>query len=82
PPGGTGVAPAPAPPVWGQLRAGVHQALAWWLSGHRHTLRSMWGPGRRASSVPRHAAYLVVDVLSVLCGLFLVAMIVSPFLGI
>jgi hypothetical protein len=58
------------------------QAVAWWAAFHRHTARALWAPGHRADGVRHLGLCFVVDLVAAVVGLFVVAMIVSPVLGI
>jgi hypothetical protein len=74
---------AQAPPISVSRQAGVYlaQAVAWWLALHRRTGRDLWTSGRRGSGARRVLACVAVDLLVLFIGLFLVAMIVAPILG-
>jgi hypothetical protein len=81
--GGPG-APAlpPAPAVGAQARAYVGQAAAWWLALHRATLHALWTSGHRGDGARHLAMCAALDFVVALVGLFVVAMIVAPILGI
>ena len=49
---------------------------------HRHTLRALWTAGHRGDGVRQLAVCVLVDLAVAVVGLFVVAMIVSPVLGI
>jgi hypothetical protein len=78
---GYGTAPAGAA-VGAQARAYVAQAAAWWLALHRATLHALWSAGHRGDGARHLAVCAAVDVVVALVGLFVVAMIVAPVLGI
>jgi hypothetical protein len=75
-------APAAGTPVAAQGWAYAVQAVAWWAAFHRHTARALWAPGHRADGVRHLGLCFVVDLVAAVVGLFVVAMIVSPVLGI
>ncbi len=82
-PSGTVVAPAPAgAAVRVQAKAYVAQGAAWWVALHRATLHALWTTGQRGNGARHLAACVVVDFVVGLVGLFVVAMIVAPVLGI
>ncbi|HUJ65670.1 MAG TPA: hypothetical protein VLX59_09050 [Acidimicrobiales bacterium] len=80
----TGVAgpisgPGPVLPVaWAHARRG----LAWWVALHRETFRALIVTGGRAYGVRSLLLCALVDFLLAVVGLFLVAMLVAPVLGI
>lgn len=79
--GGSTVAP-PSAPVLPQARAGLSRAWRWWLLTHRRTGRALRSRGRRMRGLRRLVFCAVTDFALACVGLFLIAMIVSPFLGI
>jgi hypothetical protein len=84
-PGAAGAAPmtaAPSPPVTAQIRRNLRVAWRWWLVVHLRTARALRTPGRRRRGVRRLAFCAATDFAAACLALFLVAMIVSPFLGI
>jgi hypothetical protein len=64
------------------LAAQVRRAAAWWLATHRDMLSLLWRSGHRRNGVRRLAWCAVVDFAMALVGLFVVAMVVAPVLGI
>ena len=74
--------PAPAVPVSRQARVYLAQAAAWWAALHRQTGHTLMAAGHRRDGIRRLAACVLVDFLVLLFGLFAVAMMVSPILGI
>jgi hypothetical protein len=68
--------------VGAQARTYVAQGAAWWAALHRATLRALWAPGHRRDGARHLALCAVVDFVVALVGLFVVAMIVAPVLGI
>jgi hypothetical protein len=82
---GRGATVAPAAggaPVAAEGWAYVVQAVAWWAAIHRHAAVTVWTSGHRADGLRRLALCGVVDLVVAVVGLFVVAMIVSPVLGI
>lgn len=73
---------APSPPVAQQVKKNLRMAWRWWLLTHRRTARALRSPGRRRRGLRRLAFCAVTDFAAACVALFLVAMIVSPFLGI
>jgi hypothetical protein len=91
--GGSGAPLGPASPsfapggganrsVLAQALTYLAQAAAWLVALHRHTARALWTSGRRAHGLRQLALCTVLDVVVALVGLFVVAMIVAPVLGI
>jgi len=92
PPGGGPIQPAPPsggagppsgpgpvlPVAFGHVRRG----LAWWLVLHRETFRALIVTGGRAYGMRSLLFCALVDFLFAVIGLFLVAMLVAPVLGI
>lgn len=72
----------PALSISHQARLYLAEAVAWWVARHRRTGRALWTPGDRAAGARGLAVCTAVDLLVLLFGLFVVAMIVSPLLGI
>jgi hypothetical protein len=58
------------------------QAAAWWAAFHRRTARALLTSGRRADGLRHVALCALLDLAVALVALFVVAMIVSPVLGI
>ncbi len=82
-PGGpAGPASAPATRVAPQLATQARRAARWWVATHREMLSLLWRSGHRRNGVRRLAWCVVVDFATALVGLFVVAMIVAPVLGI
>ncbi len=73
---------APSPPVTEQVKKNLRAAWRWWLLTHRRTARTLRSPGRRRRGLRRLAFCAATDFAAACLALFLVAMIVSPFLGI
>jgi hypothetical protein len=69
--GGAGLAP----------RQMARRTLAAWSAAHRLALRLVRLPGRRVNGLRRLAGVLVLDVAAACVILFLVGMIVSPWIG-
>ena len=82
PSGSTAMPVAPSPPVSVQLKKNLRVAWRWWLLNHLRTARALRSPGRRRRGLRRLAFCAVTDFAAACLTLFLVAMIVSPFLGI
>jgi hypothetical protein len=80
-PGG-GNSPAPTPAVTAQMMAYLAQAVAWWTARHRAMLRALWRSGQRSDGLRRLAVCALIDMGAALVGLFVVAMMVAPVLGI
>jgi hypothetical protein len=82
-PGGTVMA---APPsgigVGAQARAYLGQAVAWWVALHAATMHALWTSGQRREGARHLVLCAAVDFVAALVGLFVVAMIVAPVLGI
>ena len=74
--GGTGAAPAPLSPR--QMLAAV---MVTWGAAHRAAARWVRSPGRRAYGARRLAAVLVLDLAAACVAVFVVAMIISPWIG-
>ena len=55
--------------------------VVWWWLAHRRMLRTLVSRGRHLAGARRAAFLLLVDFAVACVSLFLVAMIVSPFLG-
>jgi hypothetical protein len=68
--------------ITAQAGAYLHEAAAWWVAVHRHTLQALWTAGQRGDGLRRLAVCILVDLAVALVGLFVVGMIVSPVLGI
>ncbi|MDQ2726956.1 MAG: hypothetical protein M3Y91_03610 [Actinomycetota bacterium] len=77
-----GVSAVPSPPVTAQIKKNLRVAWRWWLLTHRRTARTLRSPGQRRRGLRRVAFCVVTDFAAACLALFLVAMIVSPFLGI
>lgn len=75
--------PASAPAgIAPQLAAHARRVARWWLDTHREMIGLLWRAGHRRNGVRRLAWCALVDVVGALVGLFVVAMIVAPVLGI
>jgi hypothetical protein len=61
--------------------AHVRRGLAWWAVLHGQTVRALIGAGSRLDGARSLLLCAAVDVLFAVVGLFLVAMLVSPVLG-
>lgn len=81
-PVGASTVMAPSPPVTEQVKKNLRAAWGWWLLTHRRTARTLRSPGRRRRGLRRLAFCAATDFAAACLALFLVAMIVSPFLGI
>jgi hypothetical protein len=94
-PAGPGAWPTPAqtagaaPPAASSGTAGgvparvyVVQAVAWWVALHRATLHALSTTGHRREGTRHLAICAGLDFVVALVGLFVVAMIVAPVLGI
>jgi hypothetical protein len=55
--------------------------MVMWGAAHRAAARWTRSPGRRAYGVRRLAGVLVLDLAAACVALFVVAMIVSPWIG-
>jgi hypothetical protein len=77
-----GQAAGATPPVTEQIKNGVRVAWRWWLLTHRRTARTLRTPGRRWRGLRRLVFCAATDFAAACLALFLVAMIVSPVLGI
>jgi hypothetical protein len=62
--------------------AHLRRGLAWWAALHRETVRALVGAGSRVHGVRSLLLCAAVDILFAVVGLFLVAMLVAPVLGI
>jgi hypothetical protein len=78
-PGVTGPGPSPLLPV---AMAHLRRGLGWWTALHGETLRALVGAGNRADGLRSLAFCALLDILFAVVGLFLVAMLVAPVLGI
>jgi hypothetical protein len=74
--GRPGAAPAPLTPR--QMAASV---MVTWGAAHRAAARWVRSPGRRAYGVRRLAGVLVLDLAAACVAVFVVAMIISPWIG-
>jgi hypothetical protein len=81
-PGQPGGGPLSATPVGAQARTYLSQGVAWWLALHRHAFLAIWTAGHRGDGARGLAVCAAVDFVVALVGLFVVAMIVAPVLGI
>jgi hypothetical protein len=79
---GRAAAAAPGASIAAQGWAYLAQAAAWWAAFHRRTARALWTSGRRAEGSRQLALCALLDLAVALVALFVVAMIVSPVLGI
>jgi hypothetical protein len=77
PAGGTG-RPLSAPLTPSQL---VRRVMSTWGGAHRAAARWARSPGRRAYGVRRLVGVLVLDLAAACVGVFVVAMIISPWIG-
>jgi hypothetical protein len=77
--GAIGGAAGTAPPL--SPRQMVGQVMVMWGAAHRAAARWTRSPGRRAYGVRRLAGVLVLDLAAACVALFVVAMIVSPWIG-
>jgi hypothetical protein len=68
--------------VGAQAGAYLRQAVAWWVALHRATMHALWASGQRREGARHLALCAAVDFVAALVGLFVVAMIVAPVLGI
>lgn len=59
----------------------ARRGVVLWAGAHRLAARMARSPGRRAHGVRRMASLLVLDFVVACLGLFLVGMIVSPWVG-
>ena len=74
--GGRGAGAAPLTP-----RQIVARVITAWGGAHRAAARWVRSPGRRAYGVRRLAGVLVLDVAAACVGVFVVAMVISPWIG-
>jgi hypothetical protein len=77
--------PPPAPQgvdVGAHIRAGVRRGAESWGRLHAETLSALVTPGRRGEGVRRVGACVAVDFVLLVAAFFVVAMLVSPWLGI
>lgn len=73
--GMAGTAPALTP------RQMIAQVMVMWGAAHRAAARWTRSPGRRAYGVRRLAGVLVLDFAAACVAVFIVAMIISPWIG-
>jgi hypothetical protein len=59
----------------------VHHVMVTWGAAHRAAARWARSPGQRAYGVRRLAGVLVLDVAAACVAVFVVAMIISPWIG-
>jgi hypothetical protein len=64
-----------------QVRQAVAAATSWWWVMHRGAALALRTRGRRGLGVRRLGLCVLTDFVSACLGLFLVAMVASPFLG-
>ncbi|MBV9661168.1 MAG: hypothetical protein JO337_08430 [Acidimicrobiales bacterium] len=80
-------APGPATPsasgpsVWSEVRAGASRSAGWWLEVHGRMVTSSMSASRRAEGVRLAVFCGLLDLALLLVGLFVVAMVVSPVIG-
>jgi hypothetical protein len=60
----------------------LRQAVRWWMAAHRRAARSLAAGGHRGEGVVSLAFCAALDLLVLVVGLFVAAMLVSPVLGI
>ncbi len=77
--GPLGSGPSPLLPV---AVAHFRRGVGWWAALHGETVRTLVGAGHRAEGLRSLAFCALIDVLFAVVGLFLVAMLVAPVLGI
>jgi hypothetical protein len=77
--GPPGSGPSPLLPV---AMAHFRRGLGWWAALHRQMVRELVAAGNRTDGLRSLAFCAVIDVLFAVVGLFFVAMLVSPVLGI
>lgn len=75
------VSPVGAAPTQ-EMRRLLGEAWRWWLLIHRRMARALRSSGRRGRGLRRLVFCVLTDFALACVGLFLIAMIVSPFLGI
>jgi Phosphotransferase enzyme family len=73
--GGSGTQQPPTP------RQMLHHVMVMWGAAHRAAARWARSPGRRAYGVRRMAGVLVLDIAAACVAVFVVAMIISPWIG-
>jgi hypothetical protein len=78
-PGIPGPGPSPLLPV---AMAHLRRGLGWWTALHGETIRTLVAAGNRADGLRSLVFCALVDILFAVVGLFLVAMLVAPVLGI
>jgi hypothetical protein len=81
--GGSGLSGAAGPSAASGLtpRQMARRTLAAWAAAHRLAVRLVRSPGRRVNGLRRLAGVLVLDVAAACVVLFLVGMVVSPWIG-
>lgn len=62
-------------------RQAARRGMALWAAAHRLALRMVRSPGRRATGLRRLVSMVVLDFAAAGLGLFMVAMAVSPWIG-
>ena len=76
--GTTGLSAVPAPLTPRQM---VARVMGTWGAAHRAAARWARTPGRRAYGARRLAGVLVLDLAAGCVGVFVIAMIISPWIG-
>jgi hypothetical protein len=84
PPAGSSAAASspPATRIAPLLATQARRAARWWLATHREMVGLLWRSGHRRNGVRRLAWCALVDLATALVGLFVVAMVAAPVLGI
>jgi len=72
----------PARPLLPEVLAYIRRGFQWWVELHRHTASALMSTGRRADGLRSLVLCAFVDLLAAIVGLFSVAMIVAPVMGI
>jgi len=73
---------APASPLLPVVVAHIRRGLQWWIDLHRHTVQALMSSGRRDEGLRSLVLCAFVDLVAAIVGLFSVAMIVAPVMGI
>jgi hypothetical protein len=72
----------PANPLLPEVLAFLRRCVHWWIGLHRHTAHALMSAGRRVEGFQSLVLCAAVDLLVAIVGLFSVAMVVAPVMGI
>ncbi len=73
---------APARPLLPEVLSYIRHGFQRWLELHRQTVQALVGAGRRSDGLRSFVLCVFVDLSAAIVGLFAVAMVVAPVMGI